>query len=241
MKERCVTPQNLKQELRCVDLPQNLPSYSLFASYEPKSEWFLKPRQALHSMHDIGHLSRVLLFQELISNKLQEEDPNLILDREAVRWAASTHDVRRKGEFELRYADHGVRAGGWVKTADFRESARVNSETLELISRVNHFHGFRSSRIPKPIPLELQILRDADFADALRIVYDGVPIFNKLPSPLIAAVSRKLNNCMNFDFSRNLLSVAEKFRALADSKPRSTQNPFIAVMNTALEVGLIKL
>src|SRR5215831_15152017 len=97
------------EELRNV-LGENVPSRSLLDRYRPQNAWFLKPEK-IGEIHGINHEARVLVWQELLARLLMKD--GVVLDQEALRWAAATHDTQRIDD-GIDFP-HGRRAAAWVQ------------------------------------------------------------------------------------------------------------------------------
>lgn len=230
--------EKLKNEVGILSISE-LPSRSALEKYEPQKIWFANSKHAYGTRHDIGHLTRVLILQEIIANSLCASAPSLEIDRESIRWAASTHDVRKQGEYEIRYTRHGVLASEWVKNELAQYDKNISIETIEKVSIINRFHASMKSNLPLPDMLELKILRDADLADALRVADFGVPIIGKSPEIIRNFTFRKLMGTMNFAISRSLLPIAEQFGILSKREGSYDHEPFTTVMDTAENIGLL--
>src|SRR5438309_2334249 len=100
------------QEIIASLLPvECLPTRADFEAYRPHVAWFLNPRQASKSHHDLGHAVRVLVLQEFLARVLLYTGGEICLDQEAIRWAAVTHDTQRRHDYEvLDNQAHGIRA-----------------------------------------------------------------------------------------------------------------------------------
>lgn len=230
--------EKLKERLRSY-LPKELPPRSNLERYRPQEAWFLNKQQAYGTQHDIGHLTRVLVMQEIIANSLQESDTQLDLDREALRWAASTHDVRKQGEYELNFQIHGMRASRWVEEEFVQKYSTIPPPTVGMVSYLNYFHGFRDSKIPKPHPAELDVLRDADGGDIIRVTHTRLPLVGTPPPFVRDMAFGYLQRGMHYDVSRRLLPFTEQLGILSRRKDSYMTNPFAAVMDSAEELGLV--
>lgn len=220
-------------------LPKELPSRSLLERYETQEAWFVNPRQAYGTQHDIGHLTRVLILQELFANKLQEVNPHLILDREALRWAASTHDVRKKGEYELNFRIHGIRASKWVEQQFAPQNPSISPEAISRIGYLNYYHSFKEHDIPKSYPIELKVLRDADAADILRLTH-AHPVIRKVPTFMKDLLYERLRSGMHYEAVQQLMQFAEQLAITSTRKSSYGKYPFNSVLEAGEELGLVK-
>lgn len=182
-------------------------SSALLKHYETQESWL----QYESHLHGIAHMTRVLILQELIAKEVEKE--GIKLNREALRWAASTHDVGRR-EDGLD-PGHGSRSAKWVKA---HLKGRVDSDTLQLICELNTLHDQEAlSKLGHS--KELAVLKDADALDRVRI--------------------KDLDeNRLRFTQSRKLIYMAEELCKLSMAHPAITANPFQAAMDTAEILGL---
>jgi hypothetical protein len=105
-----VSREEAQGEIRRL-LGEHLPSRSLFERYRPPIQWFLRPEE-IGSIHGINHEARVLIWQELLARLLIND--GMILDQEALRWAAVTHDTQRLADGTD--FPHGERAALWSES-----------------------------------------------------------------------------------------------------------------------------
>lgn len=193
--------EQIKDERKDSPLPRELPSRELLEKYAPKDEWFLEQKQTTNTVHDKGHLMRTLIFAELITEKLLQDNPDLQIDREAVRWAAVAHDTQRTSDYEIDQKPHGVRAEIWTRSYGLKkEHPELSAETIDLVSKICKFHtpGYKDAEFPDPYPIELKIVQDADTLEAERGAIQaskkarrkGQEILRKLPPQMAGIVDR---------------------------------------------------
>ncbi len=151
---------------------EELPKRSLLKQYQPEKSWFLK-RDMVDSIHGIGHETRVLVWQEILSRYLINKGE--IIDTEALRWSAVTHDTQRKDHY-IDY-EHGKRSAQWVKK---EMNSIIREESLEKVYYLNENHVPEDMLIAKKRP-ELFILKDADALDRVRIANELNPLKLRLP------------------------------------------------------------
>lgn len=125
--------------------------------YLPQESWLFHQSE----IHGIDHLSRVLQLQELISNAQEKE--GMILNREALRWAAGLHDL---GRFDDGIdPDHGCRGGEWIK---YNMASTISPNIFESVIYLVTWHNIEDSQIPR-MTNEMAVLKDADALDRVRI------------------------------------------------------------------------
>lgn len=125
--------------------------------YRPRKSWLAHESR----IHGIGHLSRVFVLQELISDKLEANGVNI--NRTALRWAAICHDVGRVDDgLDL---DHGRASAEWMSS---NLNERMTPEDLDVATYAVHWHVPEDSEAPVMTP-ELMILKDADGLDRVRL------------------------------------------------------------------------
>lgn len=130
---------------------------SLIREYQPQESWLRHDS----TIHGIGHLTRVFILQELISNQLVRDGE--ILNQQALRWAAISHDVGRVDDG--LDPQHGRRSAQWMHE-NLREA--MSPETLDIATYIVRWHVPNDWEAPK-MTLELQILKDADALDRVRL------------------------------------------------------------------------
>lgn len=150
-------------------LEGELPQKAVLHKYKPANEWFLR---GPNGVHGITHQARVLVNQEVLSSLVESDVPKK-LDHEALRWAASTHDLRRMDDGVDRR--HGIRAATWVEE-EIRAS--IPATSLETTLYLNTWHVPHDSSAPM-MTSELAIFKDADALDRGRLeeLYPGVLSF----------------------------------------------------------------
>lgn len=147
------------KEIRQI-LKGSLPSISLFQKYQPQADWFRRP-DCVHDIHGINHETRVLILQEIISLLLVETE-KVSIDQEALRWAAITHDLRRKND--NHNIKHGHRSSQWVSQ---NLSHLIPQNSLEKVQLINRWHSINDHKIPN-LTTEITIFKDADALDRVR-------------------------------------------------------------------------
>ncbi len=211
---------------------KTVPNRNSLIQYAPQLAWFYSPKKALNSVHDIGHHARVLILQEILAQSLMESGavpPDI--DREALRWAAITHDVRRRSD--IRPCDHGAEAASWVDNilpSDLPEATRSKIKFI-----LTHHDG-NNGDLLRQSP-ELAILEDADKLERYRIEY-------LLPSKMPAIVKLKvgLNPAfLHYPASHALIPLSESLFLLSRQNKRQYQRaPFRGVIDAAAVLGIIK-
>lgn len=129
----------------------------LVRKFEPKSIWLSHDSE----LHGVDHMARVFIMQELICDKLEEQE--IAVNREVVRWAAATHDVGRIDDgIDL---EHGKRSAQWIKK---NLNEQMSPEMLDMVTYIVHWHVPPDSEAPE-MTTELKVLKDADALDRVRL------------------------------------------------------------------------
>lgn len=133
------------------------PSLMYLQNYWPQEVWFAHPSQ----IHGINHSVRVLILQEILALHLIKSD--CILDQEALRWAAATHDIGRIDDgLDL---DHNERSGHLAQ--EYLKDI-VPEEVIKEVQYLNRWHNINEELIPN-LTNELKVLKDADSLDRVRL------------------------------------------------------------------------
>lgn len=132
-------------------------SEKLLRTFEPKGEWL----KFNSHIHNIDHLARTFILQELICEELAKQGK--VIDREALRYGAMAHDVGRTHDGYDE--DHGRASAKWIhdNLAD-----KMSPQTLDTATYIVHWHSLPDDAAPL-MTLELQILKDADGLDRVRL------------------------------------------------------------------------
>lgn len=129
----------------------------LVRDFEPQHKWL--SHDSL--IHGVDHMTRVFILQELICDKLEAQ--NISVNREALRWAASTHDVGRVDDGID--PNHGRNSTQWIKE---HLSEQMSPEMLDVVTYIVHWHVPPDREAPV-MTAELKVLKDADALDRVRI------------------------------------------------------------------------
>lgn len=194
-------------------LGERLPTRSLLERYRPSVEWFAR-RDGYEGIHGASHEARVLVWQEIISRLLIVQ--GVALNQEALRWAASTHDIRRLDDgYDF---EHGSRSAMFVRN---RLGEVVGIENLEVIAYLDEWHVPRDMKAPN-MTTELSIFKDADGLDRARIG-------DLNPSLLRNEVSRLI-----------LVKPAEELERLSSEDFwRGRRGVFDSVMTASVQLGIV--
>ena len=165
-------------------------------------------------LHGLGHAARVLVWADLLALRMQED--GIPIDREAVRWAATLHDVRRV--HDGRDIEHGIRSGTWVRRGGSGLLCGVAAKRLSCIAYCCQWHVPPDDAAPTMTP-ELVCLKDADALDRVRL--NGPDL-------------RQLRTV----FARQLLGQARFLCDTSQVKPGYSVDPWEAVRTTAANMGL---
>lgn len=238
MKKEHTSPNFL--ELNHGILPKNLPKRSILETYRPHSSWYSNPKKAFKSEYDLGHLTRVLIIQDLLATKLQEMQPSVHLDRDALRWSAVTHDVKKTSIFDVRR--HGRKAAHWVATTFASTHYELTKETLQQICLIDYYHGDTEKRSRTTFNPSQKIFKDADFSDTLRLG-EIIPLISRVPfirRSIKNIVLRHYSARMFYNISKDFFVIAETLNHESKKDPLYKLDPFVAVLNTAEQLGLIQ-
>lgn len=206
---------------------ERLVSRSALTRYKSERSWFSRPEEAFlpTSIHGQGHQARVSVLQERIATWHEIEYPLIKIDRESLRWAAPTHDLRR--EADDRHDEHEIRAENWVndnlqQIVRQRFGRNLSNSTFKKVKFIDRWHVPDDGEVANIFP-ELRIFKDADALDRVRS--------NDLD-----------DNYLRLDISRGLIEIAKELHDLSiDLQQAGAQtDPFEAVMEAALLLGLIK-
>ena len=139
-----------------------------------------------------------------------------MLDQEALRWAAATHDTQRLTD-GMDY-EHGERAAVWVQQ---QLHHRIPEQSLETVVYLNTWHVPPDMSAPG-MTAELAVFKDADSLDRVRI-FDLDPQY------------------LRWDYSKNLLQyLAESlFEISEENYHQQGLALFDCVVETAMQLGLV--
>ena len=134
---------------------------SLFDTYRPQPEWYLHHAGGIHGF---GHAARVLVWADSIAAWLEAR--GTAVEREAVRWAAALHDVRRVNDgTDLA---HGERCGTWLRWHHAELGLPLSDAQLKVVRYAIEWHVPEDGDAPQ-LTAELMCLKDADGLDRVRI------------------------------------------------------------------------
>lgn len=168
--------------------------------YQISSEWVLA-RGLTH--HEVDHFVRVLVWVEYLSDLYSIED------REALRWAAVLHDIRRRDDGDD--PGHGKRAAEWI-VSNLQD--RIGLKCIDEVCKLCEQHDIE---VDNP-STELMILKDADALDRVRL--GGVDT-NRLYLP------------------ESKLLVGQAYKLYAMTKNIPIKEVFDFTIKTAIELGLL--
>lgn len=191
---------------RCLKWMRKSVSEQLLRKYEPKITWLKHDS----NLHGVGHMTRVLILQELICNVLYET--GVKLNRTALRYASMAHDV---GRIDDGYdPEHGRRSVAWMNQ---HLTNKMSPEDLDVATYIVHWHVPPDNEAPVMTP-ELKVLKDADGLDRVRL--------NDLDT-----------NYLRIDGSKGLVDIAQQLHRLScdDGKKDS----FEAVISAAKQMRIV--
>ncbi len=144
------------------------PTLDEVADVQPKQDHFLYPNSEIHG---IGHVTRVLVLSEILArlyNVMQRTNGNHAVDLAPVRRAAMAHDYGRVNDGYD--PEHGTRSS--VFYLDTLAVSDVAGVDHELVAYSITWHVPFDDEAPYMTP-ELQILKDADGLDRVRVAHIG--------------------------------------------------------------------
>lgn len=189
----------------------------------PLPAWFASPDMVKSPYHGIDHMLRVVVLQEVITDRLLETGrikPGEV-DREALRWAARVHDTQRVSDIvDKEHAEKAVELLRQILPPE------MSQQTREKIYRLVQLHDEDISGM-EDVPIELAILKDADALDRIRLI-------KKLPRITPQGVIKRIGldpDRLRFDESRELIPFAESlFAESTKDEERRVDDPVGAVM-----------
>src|SRR3990167_11205041 len=110
-------------------------SRSFLEKYRPDPAWFTR-EEGNNRIHGISHETRVLILQEYLATICTTLYPGIQLDREALRWAAATHDTKR--EDDNGDPHHGERAAAF---ASIHLQNKIPDNTRFKVMYINEGHA----------------------------------------------------------------------------------------------------
>lgn len=179
----------------------------LIRRFEPQADWIASDNY----LHGVGHLTRVFILQELISQQLVKD--GIKLDRLALRWAACTHDVGRQGDGIDPL--HGQLSANWMNE---NLHGKMPPETLDTATYIVHWHVPSDDQAPVMTP-ELQVLKDTDALDRVRL--------GDLNTSYLRTYA-----------AHRLVELAEQLYAASLSKDTHKPETFEDVLKAALTLGI---
>lgn len=132
-------------------------SEQLLRRFEPQEEWLAHDSQ----LHGVGHMTRVLILQELIAERLEQS--GAAMNREALRYGAMAHDIGRLDDGTD--PEHGERSAQWIRA---HLADRMMPEALDIATYIVRWHVPPDNAAPD-MTIELQVLKDADGLDRVRL------------------------------------------------------------------------
>lgn len=181
-------------------------SEQLLRDFEPKQSWLAHDSY----IHGVDHMARVFIFQELVCAQLEEH--GVKINREAVRWAAMVHDVGRVDDgLDL---EHGRRSAEWIQN---HLSDKISPGVLEVVTYIAQWH-VPSDKDAPAMTLELQVLKDADALDRVRLGDLDV-------------------RYLRTDAARSLVGIAEELFYAHETM--AIDDAFERVIKAALEMGIV--
>jgi hypothetical protein len=179
----------------------------LLKKFEPKPSWLFHDS----CIHGVDHMARVFILQELICDQLEAKGG--VVNREAVRWGAMTHDVGRLDDGLDR--EHGQRSAQWIKEY---LSEQMSPELLDTVTYIVHWHVPADNEAPV-MTTELKVLKDADALDRVRL--------------------GDLNpNYLRTDAARYVIEVAENLYQAYLNEP--SDGVFTSVIKAAQKIGVVE-
>jgi len=209
-------PSTLEHALTEVHLQlgEHVPTVSELMRYKPEATWF---EWDPYGIHGIGHETRVLVLGEVLGRLLIQN--GVAVDQDAMRWAATTHDVcRLEDGFDL---EHGERSSLWVYT--HMENV-IPEDTMAHVSYLNQWHVPSDLLAPSVTPT-LKAFKDADGLDRVRDhEWGGLSV-----------------GYLRYDVSRSLMiQIASTLYAESTTNQRMVGDQVQAVMMAAIGMGILR-
>ena len=210
------------------ELRDYLPQRAYLEQFRQQDSWYTHGQ---FDAHGASHQARVLILANLglgiFSKKIGVNFPKTI--REAVSWAAVTHDTQIKSKRYVDYETHGQDAVDWVGENLY---GRMDPEVLVLSQYYSYHHVTEDKNINKRedalVLTGLLIFKDADALDRVRF-----RVYN---------IGARLDHVLlRFPFIKeSLLPVSrELFRRTGDKKMPCDQ-AFDLVFAAAADMGIVK-
>lgn len=176
-------------------------SEQLLRTFEPRQEWLVHDSD----IHGVGHMTRVLILQELICDGLERR--GVAVNREVTRYAAMAHDVGRVDDgLDL---EHGTRSAEWIA---LNCANRMSPETLDAVTYCVHWHVPPDSEAPV-MTTELQVLKDADGLDRVRLGDLDSSYLRTAPARELIDVAKRLyDESMPEDSFESVMAAARVLR-----------------------------
>lgn len=180
----------------------------LLYEFETQEAWLMHDGL----LHGVPHMTRVFILQELICDRLEEQ--GTVVNRHAIRWAASVHDVGRLDDgIDL---EHGRRSAEWMRK---NQPQSMSAEAVDIATYIVHWHVPHDSDAPV-MTTELKVLKDADGLDRVRL-------------------GDLDESYLRTDAARNLVQTARQLcEASLPSQP-SERESFTTVLSAAIRLGLV--
>lgn len=157
-------------------------------------------------------MARVFILQELLCSQLENE--GVTVNRQAVRWAATTHDIGRVDDGVD--PNHGKRSAQWMME---NLSEQMTSETIDIATYIVHWHVPPDDEAPV-MTTELKVLKDADGLDRVRLGDLDVSF-------------------LRTDAAKGLVGVAEDLYKESLKTHDEDSRSFKAVVDAARRLGLV--
>jgi HD superfamily phosphodiesterase len=182
----------------------------LIRDFEPQESWLAHDSD----IHGVGHMSRVFILQELICDLLERR--GAVVNREAVRWAAITHDVGRVDDgLDL---EHGRRSAEWIKN---NLHDRLSPELIDMVTYIVHWHVPPDEEAPV-MTTELKILKDADGLDRVRLGDLDTRYLRTSAALELISIARQLEE-----------------HSFPKDQSKNTKETFIDIVRAAKEIGVV--
>ncbi|MDP3941463.1 MAG: HD domain-containing protein [bacterium] len=240
---------------RPIPRPEILPSRAELERYRQKPEWYETHSNQEHAkskVHGSGHHARTLVWTGYQANLLPADEQAKI-NKEALFWAATTHDLGRTGNFELRelrnfphhQKAHEERGGEWIRNNWQLLDPNLSPETVEMIAYLVGHHGDHGEKMAGA-PTELRLLIGADHLEGTRVIRGVDPMRRHLPArlrpffkPMSNALRNVIRNRTDSEEVVKLLPIARQFAAKSHQHPNYETYPYTAVFDVAQKMQLI--
>lgn len=200
------------------ELGEDFPSRSEFLSFEPADGLFQYGKDGYHGKN---HAGRALLLGLLLSKILQKKNPTAQINQPVIGFCLALHDTHRKEVSDD--PDHGIRAADWYESSDGIIPEEIKPHVLTIM----RIHDVPTSDLlPEQQTLELQVVKDADKLERVRLNGNTVSQHERLDP----------NRLFFQTLSPNMIPIAKELF----QKTQSKEEAFASIADAAITLGILK-